>query len=65
MTTPYVSTSPKTNWEAQKAKLKMQFPKLTDEDLNFGQEKKAEFLNHMETKLALNAHEVTVIMESL
>ena len=65
MTTTNVSTSPKNNWEAQKAKLKMQFPKLTDDDLNFGQEKKVEFLHHMETKLALNAQEVTAIMESV
>ena len=65
MTTTNVSTGPKSNWEAQKAKLKAQFPKLTDDDLNFGQEKKVEFLNHMETKLALNAQEVTAIMESV
>ena len=58
-------TVPKTNWEAQKAKLKMKFPKLTDEDLNFGENKKAEFLNHMEFKLALNVRELTAIMESV
>lgn len=60
-----VVRSPKTKWEAQKAKLKTKFPKLTDEDLNFDETKKAEFLNHMELKLALNAHELTLIMESI
>lgn len=46
-------TSPKTHWETQKAKLKIKFNKLTDEDLNSGENKKPEFLNHMGFKLAL------------
>jgi hypothetical protein len=61
----HVVKSPKTNWEGQKARLKASFPKLTDEDLNFDENQRTEFLSHMEVKLALTARELTFIMESL
>jgi hypothetical protein len=56
--------SPKTNWEAQKAKLKMRFPKLTDKDLNFDETHKVEMFNHLEPKLALTASELKLIIEA-
>lgn len=56
--------SPKTNWEAQKAKLKLRFPKLTDEDLNFDEIHKTEMFHHLEPKLALTASELQLIIEA-
>lgn len=57
--------SPKANWEAQKAKLKSKFPKLTDEDLNFDETRKDEMLNRLEPKLAITTQELKLIIETL
>lgn len=57
--------SPKSNWEVQKAKLKLQFPKLTDADLNFDETRKQDMLKHLEPKLAIPPDELLLIMESL
>ena len=65
MTTTNVSNSIHAKWQAQKAKLKLTFPKLTDEDLNFDETQKTEMLKHLEPKLAMTAAEVTAIMETL
>jgi hypothetical protein len=65
MIAAHVVKSPKELWELQKARLKAQFPKLTAEDLNFDESKRAEFFRHLEPKLAMTAEELTLIMESL
>jgi hypothetical protein len=56
--------NPKSNWEAQKAKLKSKFPKLTDADLNFDETHKDAMLKHLEPKLAIPPNELLLIMES-
>ena len=65
MPTTNVSNSILAKWQAQKAKLKLTFPKLTDEDLNFDETQKAEMLKHLEPKLAMTPAELTAIMETL
>ena len=60
-----VLNSVQAKWQAQKAKLKLTFPKLTDEDLNFDETQKAEMLKHLEPKLAMTPAELTAIMETL
>ena len=65
MTTPNVLNSIRAKWQAQKAKLKLTFPKLTDEDLNFDETQKQEMLKHLEPKLAMTSAELTAIMETL
>lgn len=59
--------SPKANsrWEAQKAKLKKQFPKLSDSDLDFDESKKNEMLTALEFKLSIPAEELQLIIETL
>jgi len=57
--------SPKSSWEAQKGKLKLNFPKLTDADLNFDETRKKEMLRGLEPKLAMTPDELTLIMEAL
>lgn len=64
MTTTNVK-SIQARWQAQKAKLKLSFPKLTDDDLNFDETHKVEMLKHLEPKLAMTAGELSVIMETL
>lgn len=65
MTTTNVSKSVHGKWLAQKAKLKLSFPKLTDDDLNYDENHKVEMLKHLEPKLAMTAAELSVIMETL
>jgi hypothetical protein len=50
-------------WEAQKVKLKLWFPKLTDPDLDFGPAQKTEMLTRLEFKLALTTKELQTILE--
>jgi hypothetical protein len=59
--------SPKANsrWEAQKAKLKKQFPKLSDADLNFDETRKTEMLAALEFKLSIPAEELQLVIETL
>lgn len=60
-------SSRKTNskWEEQKAKLKKQFPKISDADLDFDETKKVEMLTALEFKLSIPAEELQVIIETL
>jgi hypothetical protein len=58
-------TDKKKNWEAQKEKLKLSFPQLTDADLNFDER----FIDVMLTKLqgivGRTKKELQVIIETL
>ena len=54
----------KAKWEVRKAKLKMKFPKLSDQDLNFDEINKAEMFRQLEVKLALTAKELQGIMNT-
>ena len=60
-----VSAAHRSSWEAQKAKLKAQFPKLTDDDLNFDETRKNEMLSKLEIKLSITAEELQVLIETL
>lgn len=57
--------NPKASWTAQKAKLKVAFPKLTDDDLNFDETRKTEMFRHLEPKLAIPENELKMIVETL
>ncbi|HEY9047192.1 MAG TPA: hypothetical protein VIN08_14905 [Ohtaekwangia sp.] len=52
-------------WEAQKMKLKKQFPKLSDADLDFDEIKKTEMLAALEFKLSIPSEELRIIIETL
>jgi hypothetical protein len=57
--------NPKASWESQKAKLKSQFPKLTDEDLDFDETHQRELFQYLEPKLAITESELKIIAETL
>lgn len=56
---------PKSNWEGQKDKLKLKFPKLTDADLDFDESKKFEMLTQLQAKVGRTTKELQVIIETL
>jgi hypothetical protein len=56
------SAAQRLEWEAQKAKLKATFPKLSEEDLNFDATKKNEMLSILEVKLGMTIKELQVII---
>ena len=58
-------TEKKKNWEAQKEKLKLTFPKLTDADLNFDERFKEVMLNKLQGIVGRTKKELQVIIESL
>lgn len=60
-------SSRKTNskWDEQRAKLKKQFPKLTDADLDYDETQKIEMLTALEFKLSIPAEELQIIIETL
>lgn len=60
-----VGKNPRSTWEGQKAKLRVNFPKLTDADLDYDETKKDEMLNKLEFKLAMSTNELKVIIETL
>jgi hypothetical protein len=65
MTATQPSRKTNSKWEEQKAKLKKQFPKLADTDLDFDETKKVEMLAALEFKLSIPAEELQVIIETL
>ena len=58
-------TEKKKNWEAQKEKLKLTFPKLTDADLNFDERFKEVMLNKLQGIVGRTKKELQVIIETL
>jgi hypothetical protein len=65
MFSTHVPTTPKSNWEQQKDKLKLKFPNLTDADLNFDESNKFEMLTQLQAKVGRTAKELQVIIETL
>ena len=65
MTETKVSSFRRSKWEIQKSKLKIQFSKLTDTDLNFDETRKNEMLSSLEFKLGMTKEELQVIIETL
>lgn len=62
--TPRIKIPSAKSWEEQKARLKVRFPKLTDEDLNFEAKQQAEMFLRLEFKLALTRQEIQAIAGS-
>jgi hypothetical protein len=60
-----IKTEPVGNWNAQKAKLKKQFPEITDKDLFFEIGKKNEMLANLRVKLGKSKEELLEIIEAL
>jgi hypothetical protein len=58
-------TDKKRNWEEQKQKLKLTFPKLTDADLNFDERFKDVMLNKLQGIVGRTKKELQVIIETL
>jgi len=59
------ASSPNVKWDAQKAKLKAKFPKLTDADLAYDETKKNEMLSKLQVKVGRTTKELQVIIETL
>lgn len=57
-----MTPTPKT-WEQQKSALKVKFPALLPEDLNFIEEKKAEMLAALVIKLKVTNEQLLVVMQ--
>lgn len=51
-------------WEEQKAKLKMRFPQITDQELNFPAKKKLEMLTNLQIKVKRSAKELLTLIET-
>jgi hypothetical protein len=58
------NTDERAKWKAQKAKLKLTFPKLTDGELNYGESKKQEMLVKLAVKLGKTTQELLAVMET-
>ena len=50
-------------WAEQKAQLKQRFAALTDDDLNYKEDKAAEMLSKVQTKLGISHEEFTSILK--
>lgn len=48
-------------WKQQKDNLKVRFPTLTKDDLNFDEKSKYEMLNKLQLKLGMTPNELEVI----
>ena len=51
------------NWKVEKAKLRTEFPSVTDEDLNYDFSKKNEMLEKLSVKLGKTAPELVSVLE--
>jgi hypothetical protein len=65
MLSPRLTAELDSKWEAQKAKLKMKFSEVTDEDLAFDRTQKMEMLINLQLKLGRTAREIQAIIEKL
>ena len=53
------------NWKEQKEKLKLQFPALTDSDLQYENGKKDEMFARVQNKIGKTQEELSTILSSL
>ena len=51
------------SWSEQKAELKLRFAALTDDDLNYKEDKGAEMLSKVQTKLGISREEFASIVK--
>lgn len=61
----HTSSKANSRWEAQRLKLKKQFPVLTDADLDFDETNKATMFEALEKKLSIPVKELQLITETL
>ena len=52
---------PQSNWKIQKAKLKLVFPQLTNDDLHFDEGHKYQMLDNLQAKLGITPSALEVI----
>ena len=65
MLSPKLAAELDSKWEAQKAKFKIKFSQITDEELAFDRTKKMEMLTNLQLKLGRTARELQGIIETL
>jgi hypothetical protein len=65
MLSPKLAAELDSKWEVQKAKFKLKFSQITDEELAFDRTKKMEMLTNLQLKLGRTARELQSIMETL
>lgn len=65
MMTTKGSATPALSWVAQKTRLKMKFPQLTDADLNFDVAEKFVMLTRLQVKTGRTAKELQSIIEKI
>jgi hypothetical protein len=65
MLSPKLAAELNLKWEAQKDKLRLKFPQITDDDLDFDQTKKQEMFTNLQLKLGRTARELQVIVDTL
>ena len=65
MLSPKLAAELDSKWEAQKAKLKLKYSQVTDEDLAFDRTQKMQMLINLQLKLGRTAREIQAIIERL
>jgi hypothetical protein len=65
MLSPKLAAELDSKWEDQKAKFKVKFSEVTDDELAFDRTKKIEMLTKLQIKLKRTARELQGIIESL
>jgi hypothetical protein len=65
MLSPKLTAELDSKWEAQKAKFKLKFNQITDDELAFDRTKKMEMLTNLQLKLGRTARELQSIIETL
>jgi hypothetical protein len=65
MLSPKLAAELDTKWESQKAKLKMKFTQITEEELAYDRTKKIEMLTNLQLKLGRTVKELQSIIEKL
>ena len=63
MLSPKLAAELDSKWESQKAKLRLKFAQLTDEELNYDRTKKIEMLTNLHLKLGRTVKELQAIIE--
>ena len=63
MLSPKLTAELDSKWEAQKAKLKLKFSQITDEDLAYDRMKKIEMLTNLQLKLGRTVREIQAIID--
>lgn len=65
MLSPKLSAELDSRWESQKAKLKLKFSEITDEELAYDRTRKIEMFTNLQLKLNRTVKELQAIVEKL